>query len=147
MLRVTINGVEHNVRPGTCLLDALEQARAAVPHTCHDERLSPAGACRPVRGGNRRAAPAGGRQWPERLASSKPSQLDYRLRELFAYLENDNGSMIAYGKHYRKHKPISTAMAESAVHQVVNTRKCKRQQALDATWRPSACPGAMRGDQ
>ncbi|XUW90456.1 formate dehydrogenase subunit alpha [Burkholderia sp. M6-3] len=46
MLRIAINGVAHEVRPGTCLLDALEQAGAAVPHTCHDKRLPPAGACR-----------------------------------------------------------------------------------------------------
>ena len=54
-------------------------------------------------------------------------QLDYRLGELFAYLESNYGSTIAYGKHYREHKPISTAMAESAVNQVVNARMCKRQ--------------------
>jgi hypothetical protein len=55
-------------------------------------------------------------------------QLDYRLSELFAYLESNHGSTIAYGKHYREHKPISTAMAESAVNQVVNARMCKCQQ-------------------
>jgi hypothetical protein len=46
---------------------------------------------------------------------------------LFAYRESNHGSTIAYGKHYREHKPISTAMAESAVNQVVNARKCKCQ--------------------
>jgi hypothetical protein len=55
-------------------------------------------------------------------------QLDYRLSELFAYLESNHGSTIAYEKHYREHKPISTAMAESAVNQVVNARMCKCQQ-------------------
>lgn len=35
--------------------------------------------------------------------------------------------MIAYGKHYREHKPISTGMAESAVNQVANARMCKCQ--------------------
>ena len=55
-------------------------------------------------------------------------QLDYRFGELFAYLESNHGSTIAYGKHYREHKPISTAMAESAVNQVVNARMCKCQQ-------------------
>ncbi|RKE25931.1 hypothetical protein B0G76_7507 [Paraburkholderia sp. BL23I1N1] len=54
-------------------------------------------------------------------------QLAYRLDELFAYLESNHGSTIVYGKHYREHKPISTAMAESAVNQVVNARICKRQ--------------------
>ncbi len=51
-------------------------------------------------------------------------QLDYRLGELFAYLESNSGSTIAYGKHYREHRPISTAMAESAVNQVINARMC-----------------------
>jgi hypothetical protein len=54
-------------------------------------------------------------------------QLAYRLGELFAYLESNRGSTIAYGKHYREHKPVSTAMAESAVNPVVNARMCKRQ--------------------
>ena len=58
-------------------------------------------------------------------------QLDYRLGELFAYLESNHGSTIAYGKHYREHKPISTAMAESAVNQVVNARMCKRQPSTE----------------
>ena len=46
---------------------------------------------------------------------------------MFAYLKSNHGSTIAYGKHYREHKPISTAMAESAVNQVINARMCKRQ--------------------
>jgi hypothetical protein len=54
-------------------------------------------------------------------------QLDYRVGELFAYLESNSGSTIAYGKHYREHRPISTAMAESAVNQVINARMCKHQ--------------------
>jgi hypothetical protein len=54
-------------------------------------------------------------------------QLDYRLGELFACLESNTGSTIAYGKHYREHRPISTAMAESAVNQVINARMCKHQ--------------------
>ena len=54
-------------------------------------------------------------------------QLDYRLGELFAYLESNHGSTIAYGKHCREHKPISPPMAESAVNEVVNARMCKRQ--------------------
>ena len=54
--------------------------------------------------------------------------LDYRLREFFAYLESNKGMTIDYGKRYRTGKPISTAMAESAVNQVLNARMCKRQQ-------------------
>jgi len=54
--------------------------------------------------------------------------LDYRLREFFAYLESNKGATIDYGKRYRAGKPISTAMAESAVNQVLNARMCKRQQ-------------------
>jgi hypothetical protein len=55
-------------------------------------------------------------------------QLDYRLREFFAYLESNKGATIDYGTRYRAGKPISTAMAESAVNQVLNARMCKRQQ-------------------
>ncbi|WP_106854264.1 hypothetical protein [Caballeronia novacaledonica] len=54
-------------------------------------------------------------------------QLDYRVGELLAYLENNNGSTIAHGKYYREHRPISTAMAESAVNRAINARMCKRQ--------------------
>ena len=54
-------------------------------------------------------------------------QLDYRVGELFAYLDSNSGSTIAYGKLYREHRPISTAMAESAVNQVINARMCKHQ--------------------
>ncbi|MGF6641724.1 ISKra4-like element ISBte2 family transposase [Paraburkholderia sp. MM6662-R1] len=54
-------------------------------------------------------------------------QLDYRVGELLAYLKSNSGSTIAYGKHYREHRPISTAMAESAVNQVINVRMCKHQ--------------------
>jgi hypothetical protein len=55
-------------------------------------------------------------------------QLDYRLREFFDYLENNRGTTINYGKLHRAGQPISTAMAESAVNQVLNQRMCKRQQ-------------------
>lgn len=55
-------------------------------------------------------------------------QLDYRLREFFTYLDNNKGTLIAYGKRHGAGRPISTAMAESAVNQVLNARMCKRQQ-------------------
>jgi hypothetical protein len=54
--------------------------------------------------------------------------LDYRLREFFSYLENNRGALVAYRKRHRAGKPISTAMAESAVNQVINARMCKNQQ-------------------
>ena len=53
---------------------------------------------------------------------------DYRLREFFDYLQNNRGTTINYGKLHRAGQPISTAMAESAVNQVLNQRMCKRQQ-------------------
>ena len=56
------------------------------------------------------------------------SHLDYRLRELFDYLQNNRGTTINYGRLHRAGQPISTAMAESAVNQVLNHRMCKRQQ-------------------
>lgn len=54
--------------------------------------------------------------------------LDYRVRELFAYLHGNEGTVAAYGKRYRAGKVIATALAESAVNQVINVRMCKRQQ-------------------
>lgn len=54
--------------------------------------------------------------------------LDYRVRDFFAYLQGNKATLAAYGKRYHAGKPISTAMAESAVNQVINTRMCKRQQ-------------------
>ena len=55
------------------------------------------------------------------------AQLGYRLRELVAYVEANGGSTINYGKLYRGGEPISTAMAESAVNQILYKRICKRQ--------------------
>jgi negative regulator of replication initiation len=54
--------------------------------------------------------------------------LDWRVREFFEYLDNNKGTLLNYGKRHREGKPISTAMAESAVNQVINARMCKRQQ-------------------
>ncbi|KRB83465.1 ISKra4 family transposase [Noviherbaspirillum sp. Root189] len=56
------------------------------------------------------------------------SHLDYRLRDLWAYIGSNKSSVIAYAKRQREDKPVSTAMAESAVNQVINARMCKRQQ-------------------
>ncbi len=56
------------------------------------------------------------------------NQLDYRLREFFDYLQNNRGTTINYGKLHRAGQPISTAMAESAVNQILSQRMCKRQQ-------------------
>ncbi|QUN32056.1 hypothetical protein KB879_38050 (plasmid) [Cupriavidus sp. KK10] len=60
--------------------------------------------------------------------SESLSQLDFRTRELFAYVEANGGSTIFYGKRHRDGRPISTAMAESAVNQILNQRMCIRQQ-------------------
>ena len=46
----------------------------------------------------------------------------------FDYAEAFKSSTINFGKRYRTGGPISTAMAESAVNQVLNHRMCKRQQ-------------------
>lgn len=56
------------------------------------------------------------------------TQLDYRTRELVAYVEANGGSTINYAKRRREGRPISTAMAESAVNQILNHRMCKRLQ-------------------
>jgi len=46
MLRLTIDGREIQARPGQTVLEAALGAGIAIPHLCHDPRLSPAGACR-----------------------------------------------------------------------------------------------------
>lgn len=55
------------------------------------------------------------------------AQLDYRTRELVAYVEANGGSTINYRARHRFGKPISTATAESAINQILNQRMCKRQ--------------------
>lgn len=55
-------------------------------------------------------------------------QLGYRARELVEYVKANGGSTINYGKRHRDGEPISTAMAESALNQILNQRMCKRQQ-------------------
>ncbi|AGW90031.1 hypothetical protein N234_08310 [Ralstonia pickettii DTP0602] len=62
------------------------------------------------------------------------AQLDYRARELVAYVDANGGATINYGARHRQDKPISTARAESAVNQVLNKRMCKRQQMR---WSPN----------
>src|SRR5882672_4454296 len=62
------------------------------------------------------------------MQAKEEGAADFRFREFFAYLESNKGTIIAYGKRYRAGKPISTAMAESAVNQVLNARMCKSQQ-------------------
>ncbi|MFD1560431.1 hypothetical protein ACFSHT_33110 [Paraburkholderia silviterrae] len=55
------------------------------------------------------------------------TQLGYRDRELVAYVKANGGSTVSYGKRHRDGEPISTAMTESAVNQILNQRMCKRQ--------------------
>ena len=61
------------------------------------------------------------------------AQLDYRTRELVAYVECNGRSTISYGRRHRHGRSISTAIAESAVNQVLSHRMCKRQQM---SWSP-----------
>ena len=46
MLRVTINGTEHEFEPGLSVLQALRQVGIEVPTLCHDDRIKPIGGCR-----------------------------------------------------------------------------------------------------
>jgi hypothetical protein len=55
-------------------------------------------------------------------------QIDYRVREFISYVLRNSAKLVAYGRRYRRGKSISSAMAESAVNQVINARMCKRQQ-------------------
>jgi hypothetical protein len=54
--------------------------------------------------------------------------IDYRVREFISYVLRNSAKPVDYGRRYRKGQLISSAMAESAVNQVINARMCKRQQ-------------------
>lgn len=45
-MRVTIDGTERDVEPGTTVLEAARAAGSSVPTLCFDDRLTPFGACR-----------------------------------------------------------------------------------------------------
>jgi hypothetical protein len=55
-------------------------------------------------------------------------RIDYRIREVLSYVLRNSAKPVAYGRRYRKGQSISSAMAESAVNQVINARMCKLQQ-------------------
>jgi hypothetical protein len=56
------------------------------------------------------------------------STLRWNVRKLHFYLRSNARFLVNYGARYRKGLPISSAIAESAVNQVVSTRMAKRQQ-------------------
>lgn len=63
------------------------------------------------------------------------AKLDYRARELVAYVDANGGWTINYGAPHVSCKPISIATAESAVNQVLNQRcasgnKCGRRHGV-----------------
>jgi hypothetical protein len=55
-------------------------------------------------------------------------RIDYRIRDVLSYVLRNSVKPVAYGRRYRKGQSISSAMAESAVNQVINARMCKPQQ-------------------
>jgi len=52
----------------------------------------------------------------------------WNLRQTYWYLESNHQYMVNYARRYRKGLPISSAMAESAVNQVVSMRFAKKRQ-------------------
>lgn len=55
-------------------------------------------------------------------------RIDYRIRKVLLYVLRNSPNPVAYGLRHRKGLATSSAMAESAVNQVINTRMCKLQQ-------------------
>ena len=45
-IKVTVDGIEVEVAPGTTIMQACEEAGAEIPRFCYHERLSVAGNCR-----------------------------------------------------------------------------------------------------
>jgi len=58
----------------------------------------------------------------------KAGRLVVRCAELRAYIKNNEGALIDYGRRYRAGKPISTSRAEGTVNHLVNARMNKRGQ-------------------
>src|SRR5882757_3950632 len=54
--------------------------------------------------------------------------IDFGIRDVIAYVLRNTDKPVAYGRRYYKGQSISSAMAESAVNQLINARMCKRQQ-------------------
>jgi hypothetical protein len=64
----------------------------------------------------------------------KAGRLVVRCAELRAYIENNEGALIDYGRRYRAGKPVSTSRAEGTVNHLVNARMNKRRQMR---WSPN----------
>jgi hypothetical protein len=47
-------------------------------------------------------------------------RIDYRIRDVLSYVLRNSAKPVAYGRRHRKGQAISSAMAESAVNQVIN---------------------------
>jgi hypothetical protein len=56
------------------------------------------------------------------------STLRWNLRKAHGYLRSNSQYLVNYGARHRKGLPISSAIAESAVNQVVSVRMAKKQQ-------------------
>jgi hypothetical protein len=64
----------------------------------------------------------------EKCSGRVISTLQWNVRKLYSYLRSNARFLVNYGARYRKGLPISSAIAESAVNQVVSTRMAKGQQ-------------------
>jgi hypothetical protein len=62
------------------------------------------------------------------VAAAKAGRLLTLCAGLRAYIGNNEGALIDYGRRYRAGKPISTSRAESTVNNLVNARMNKRGQ-------------------
>src|SRR4051794_36901580 len=69
-----------------------------------------------------------GRKAPPRSTAAKAGRLLTLCAGLRAYIGNNEGALIDYGRRYRAGKPISTSRAEGTVNNLVNARMNKRGQ-------------------
>ena len=56
------------------------------------------------------------------------------LRDLIDYLEANTAMLVNYGARRRQGKPISTALVESAVNEIVSRQMIKKQQMRWNRW-------------
>jgi len=73
--------------------------------------------------------------------SQTKEKLTSRLFELFHYVEDNAAYLVNYAQRYREGLPISSAMAESVVNQVISRRFVKKQQMR---WTPEAAHGVLQ---
>jgi hypothetical protein len=71
------------------------------------------------------------RRWLQRTdicGAASIGRLEHHVGELLAYLERNHGALVHYAARRRNGEPISTALVESSVNEIIAKRMNKKQQ-------------------